>query len=122
LGRREEAEAAEAVPAAVDKPEEPQEAEILGMTLAPITDEMKQKLDLPSDAEGLVVGKVDPASEAFAKGLRDGDIVTEAGQQKVVRLQDLEDRIAEASEAGRKSILLLVRRAGDPRFVALSIE
>ena len=122
LGRREEAEAAEAVPAAVDKPEEPQEAEILGMTLAPITDEMKQTLDLPSDAEGLVVGKVDPASEAFAKGLRDGDIVTEAGQQKVVRLQDLEDRIAEASEAGRKSILLLVRRAGDPRFVALSIE
>ena len=122
LGRREEAEAAEAVPAAADKPEEPKEAEILGLTLAPVTDEMKKALNLPADTEGLAVGKVDPASEAYAKGLRDGDIITEAGQQKVVRLKDLEDRITEAKEAGRKSILLLVRRAGDPRFVALSLE
>ncbi|MFN4128941.1 MAG: Do family serine endopeptidase [Paracoccaceae bacterium] len=122
LGRREEAEAAEVRPAVADAPAEPQEAEILGMTLAPVTDEMRQSLNLPADAEGLVVGKVDPTSEAYAKGLRDGDIVTEAGQQKVVRLKDLEDRITEARDAGRKSILLLVRRAGDPRFVALAIE
>jgi serine protease Do len=39
-----------------------------------------------------------------------------------VRLSDLQDRIDEAKEAGRKSILLLIRRGGDPRFVALSIE
>jgi len=30
--------------------------------------------------------------------------------------------VAEAREAGRKSLLLLVRRAGEPRFVALSLE
>lgn len=121
LGRREEAEAT-ATPVAAPAPAEPKEAEILGMTLAPVTDEMKSQLNLPKDAEGLVVGKVDVASEAYAKGLRDGDILTEAGQQKVVRIKDLEDRIAEAKDAGRKSILLLVRRAGDPRFVALGIE
>ncbi|WP_167852740.1 DegQ family serine endoprotease [Pseudotabrizicola sediminis] len=121
LGRREEAEAAETRPAAAT-PADPVEAEILGMTLAPVTDEMKEQLSLPNDAEGLVVGAVDQTSEAYAKGLRDGDIITEAGQQKVVRLQDLEDRISEARDAGRKSILLLVRRAGDPRFVALAIE
>jgi len=39
-----------------------------------------------------------------------------------VRLQDLEDRVSEAKDAGRKSILLLIRRGGDPRFVALSIQ
>ncbi|PJF11220.1 serine protease [Pseudorhodobacter sp. MZDSW-24AT] len=122
LGRREEAEAAEVRPAAADGPAEPQEAEILGMSLAPVSEELKQSLNLPADAEGLVVGEVDPASEAYAKGLRDGDLITEAGQQKVVRLKDLEDRITEAEAAGRKSILLLVRRAGDPRFVALGIE
>ncbi|MFN3724591.1 MAG: DegQ family serine endoprotease [Paracoccaceae bacterium] len=122
LGRREDAEAAEVRPASADKPAEAKEAEILGMTLAPVTEEMKQSLNLPADAEGLVVGKVDPAAEAYAKGLRDGDIITEAGQQKVVRLKDLEDRITEARDAGRKSILLLVRRAGDPRFVALAID
>lgn len=122
LGRREEAEAAETTPAAAAPADEPREAEILGMTLTPVTDEMKETLNLPSDTEGLVVNAVDAASEAYAKGLREGDIITEAGQMPVVLIKDLEDRITEASEAGRKSILLLVRRAGDPRFVALAIE
>ena len=36
-------------------------------------------------------------------------------------IEDLEERIDDATEAGRKSILLLVRRGGDPRFVALGI-
>ncbi len=51
-----------------------------------------------------------------------GDVIVEAGQQPVVKLSDLQDRVTEAKDAGRKSILLLVRREGDPRFVALSIE
>ena len=65
------------------------------------------------------------ASEALAEELslllRPGDLITEAGQQKVTDLAALDDRIAEAREAGRKSLLLLVRRGGEPRFVALSL-
>ncbi|MFM7336253.1 MAG: Do family serine endopeptidase [Tabrizicola sp.] len=121
LGRREEAEA-ETMPASSPAPEAPKELETLGLTLAPLDDEMRSKLGLEPSAEGLMIVAVDQASEAFTKGLTEGDLITEAGQQKVVRLQDLEDRIKEAKDAGRKSILLLVRRGGDPRFVALSIE
>ena len=33
-----------------------------------------------------------------------------------------EQRVEEAQEAGRKSLLLLVRRGADPRFVALGLE
>ena len=66
--------------------------------------------------------QVDPASEAAGKGVMPGDVIVEAGQQKVVTLSDLEDRLTEARDAGRKSILLLVRREGDPRFVALAIK
>ena len=51
-----------------------------------------------------------------------GDVITEAGQQKVSSLTELDERITEATEAGRKSLLLLVRRAGEARFVALSLE
>ena len=74
-----------------------------------------------ADAEGLAVTEVDEESEAYEKGLRAGDVITEAGQQKVRTIADLEDRVEAAREAGRKSLLLLVRRAGDPRFVALSL-
>ncbi|MDP3263766.1 MAG: Do family serine endopeptidase [Tabrizicola sp.] len=121
LGRREEAEAAP-IPAASPAPAEPKELQSLGLTLTPLNEELRGGLGLDAGAEGLVVTAVDQASEAFTKGLREGDLITEAGQQKIVRLQDLENRIAEAKGAGRKSLLLLVRRGGDPRFVALSIE
>jgi serine protease Do len=121
LGRREEAEAA-ATPAAAQAPDEPKELESLGLTLSPVNEELRTQLGLDAGAEGLVVTAVDPASEAYTKGLREGDVITEAGQQKIVRLQDLEDRIAEAKAAGRKSLLLLIRKGGDPSFVALSIE
>ncbi|KAF0113046.1 MAG: protease Do [Rhodobacteraceae bacterium] len=121
LGRREEAEA-ETMPASSPSPEAPKQLETLGMTLAPLDDAMRSQLGLDAATEGLMIVKIDQASEAFTKGLTEGDLITEAGQQKVVRLQDLEDRIKEAKDAGRKSILLLVRRGGDPRFVALSIQ
>ena len=121
LGRREAAEGA--VPAAQPNgEEEPSEAAILGMTLSTLTDELRGQLDLGDDATGLVVTDVDNLSEAYEKGLRAGDLFTEAGQQKVNVIEDFEDRIADAEEAGRKSILLLVRRAGEPRFVALPLD
>jgi serine protease Do len=121
LGRREEAEAA-VVPASSAKPEEPREVESLGMTLAPLNDELRARLGLDASAKGLAILAVDQASEAFAKGLREGEVITQVNQNDVTRLQDLEDRIAEAKAAGRKSVLIMVRRGGDPRFVALSIE
>ncbi|MBU9696762.1 DegQ family serine endoprotease [Rhodobacteraceae bacterium HSP-20] len=122
LGRREEAEADEAVPAAAGAPEEPKELELLGLTLAPLTAETAKSLGLDADAKGLAVTKVDPLSEAATKGLQEGDVITEAGQQPVERIEDLEARVTEARDAGRKSLLLLVRRGGDPRFVALGVD
>ncbi|MDA5557069.1 Do family serine endopeptidase [Shimia sp. MMG029] len=121
LGRREEAEGA--VPASQPAPsDEPQEKEILGLTLMTLNDEMRAEMDLPEDMQGLVVTDVDETSKAFEKGLRSGDVLTEAGQQKLRSIDDLEARIAEAKDAGRKSLLLLVRRSGEPRFVALNIQ
>lgn len=122
LGRREEAE--RAVPAAMDgdKAPAPREQELLGLTLTAPTDEMRQELGIPEGTDGLVVVNVDESTEAFEKGLRAGDLITEAGQQKVGSIADLEARIDEAKEAGRKSLLLLIRRAGEPRFVALNVE
>ena len=118
LGRREEA---EAVPASVNSTE-PVTSEIMGLTVSNMTDELREQLGLPASAEGLVVADVAEDSEAYEEGLRAGDVITEAGQEKVATVAELETRIEEAKEAGRKSILLLVRRDGDPRFVALGLS
>ncbi|KRS13635.1 serine protease [Roseovarius atlanticus] len=121
LGRREAAEGV--VPAAQPgEADEPSETELLGLTLTQLDDELRSQLELDDNANGLVVSDIDNLSEAYEKGMRAGDVITEAGQQKLSSISDLEARIEDAREAGRKSILLLVRRAGEPRFVALSLE
>ncbi|MEP3345394.1 MAG: Do family serine endopeptidase [Litoreibacter sp.] len=120
LGRREEAEAT-AVPVVLDK-EEIEESKIMGMTVAVLTDDLREQLGLDASLDGLVVKDVAEDSDAFEKGLRAGDLIVEAGQQKISSVDDLEARIEDAKEAGRKSFLMLIRRDGDPRFVALSLD
>ena len=122
LGRRETAENAVPVVATPETPEAPTEKEVLGLMVSPLTDELREQLELADGSEGLVVKSVDEDTEAYEKGLRAGDVITEAGQQKVAEVADLEGRIEAAKEAGRKSLLLLIRRAGEPRFVALSLS
>ncbi|PTX56422.1 serine protease Do [Litoreibacter ponti] len=120
LGRREEAEAT-AVPVALDK-QNVEEKTILGVTVAVLNDELRTQLGLDEGLEGLVVKEVAEDSDAYEKGLRAGDLIVEAGQRKVDAISDLEERIEEARDAGRKSFLMLIRREGDPRFVALSLD
>ena len=94
----------------------------LGMTLSGITPELKDKYSLGDDAKGVVVVDVAKNSSAADKGFHPGDVIMEAAQEEVKNPQDLAARIAEAKKSGRKSILLLVQRQGDLRFVALRVD
>ncbi len=121
LGRRETSEAVAFPASSEEEDATPQQSEILGLTLSEITPELTDQFSLTVEA-GLVITAIDPESEAASKGLLEGDVITEAGQEAVASVADLEGRIEAATEAGRKSLLLLVRRGGDPRFVALVLE
>ncbi len=122
LGRREDAEASATPAAPAEKTAPPAKMQTLGLTLSALNDQLRTELGLDETAKGLVVMDVDENSQAYEKGLRAGDLITEAGQQQVETPDDLKARIEDARAAGRKSILLLVRRSGEPRFVALGLE
>ncbi|MDO5641087.1 MAG: Do family serine endopeptidase [Paracoccus sp. (in: a-proteobacteria)] len=119
LGRRETAEAGES--GTVTPPATQESGQVLGMTLQPLTPELAGDLGVSEGQEGLIINDVDPSSDAAAKGLAAGDVITEAGQQPVASLADLNARITEARDAGRRSLLLMIRRGGEPRFVAVSV-
>lgn len=121
LGRREDAENGDTLTAPVT-PAEPSVGEVLGMQLSELTDSLRGDLGLDANATGLVVTEVAETSEAWEKGLRAGDLIVEAGQQRVASVADFEARVQAVKDGGRSSILLLVRRAGDPRFVALAVD
>jgi len=121
LGRRETAEGA--TPTTPDgTPIPTPSASVLGMDLVPLTDDLRERLDSQNVTGGLVIEAVDPMSDAASKGLQPGDVITEVGQQPVSDVEGFQTRVDTAIENGQKSILLLIRRGGNPRFVALSLE
>lgn len=119
LGRLEEVVQVSATPADT---EDMPELQTQGMTLGLLDAETLERLDAAGFEAGVLIVEVDDESQAFEKGLQAGDIITEIGQQPVNTPRDVADRIAAAQAAGRNSILLLVHREGDKRFVAIAIE
>ena len=121
LGRREAAEKEKIVPTA-KVPEKIKETEELGMKLLTINSETRTQLNLPEDLNGVAVLDVAETSDAFEKGIRAGDVIVEAGRTKVTDVNDISDIFENAISSGRKSILLLVKRGDNSRFVGLSLS
>jgi serine protease Do len=71
--------------------------------------------------DGVVVAEVDPEGPAGVKGIQPGDHILEVAGKSVASVSDVQDRIKEAEDKGRKSVLVLVQSSGGQRFVALQL-
>ncbi|MDE2913931.1 MAG: Do family serine endopeptidase [Paracoccaceae bacterium] len=121
LGRREDAERDQLVPAAYGT-EEPATGTVLGMELSALDDTLRETLGLDLEQEGVAITGVDPEGEAFSKGLREGDLIAEVGQTAVRSPKDVSEQIDNSRDAGQRSVLMLVLREGTQRYIGLSIE
>jgi len=92
----------------------------IGVALAPLSPELKGRLDLPRDAKGVVVAGVESGSPAARAGLRKGDVITDVGSQAVSSAEDA----AKAIRASGKSeaVALRIMREGKPMFVAVPLD
>ena len=93
----------------------------LGLVVAEATPELREKFQLGESANVVItdVAKGGPAGE---RDLKPGDVVVEIAEQEVRNPEDVVKRVEEAKKAGRKSVLMLVDRGGDLRFVGLRID
>jgi len=124
LGRREDAEgtASAARPGGDDDDKDDEAmAPMFGMSLSDLTDELRAEYALPARATGIVVTAVVPDSEGARRGFRTGDVIEVVDQEPVANVADFTARVAAAREAGRSSVLVLLRRGAEPRFVPLTI-
>jgi serine protease Do len=71
---------------------------------------------------GLVVVAISPNSDAYRKGIRDGNFLLKVNQQDLNEVADLQAGIAAAKEAERDTILVLVRNITGSRFIALGLD
>jgi serine protease Do len=105
-----------------DKPAEPEQQGLLGMQLSEITPDMRSDMNLSDEVTGVLLLSVEADSIAAASGLAAGDVITDAAQNPVEEIADLVEQVENATDAGRESLLLLVRRDGEPRFVVLKLN
>jgi serine protease Do len=105
-----------------DKKSQESSVKKLGLKLSSMTPGLRKKYSLDKDAKGVVVVKVDADGPAAEKGIRPGDVIVEISQQKARGPSDVQEKVAEAEKAGRKSVLLLLEGQGGLRFVAIRID
>ncbi len=96
----------------------------LGLTMAPVTDELRNRFKLGKAAKGVVVIDVDVNSPAAENGVRAGDVVRKIGPNQVTVKTPAQviKNVEKARKAKRKRLLFLFERDGNSRFVALGID
>ncbi len=111
--------------AALPEPSEPEQRELevapLGLELGSITPEAREEFQLAEDLAGVLITYVDPAGNAAAKGISQGDVIVEVDQDMVTAPGEVMERIDTAKEDGRRVVTLLVSRQGEHRWVAVRI-
>ena len=101
----------------------PGERSMIGLKLAPLTDELRTKYSIDKKLNGVIVVDVDPQSPAAQRNLKAGDVIVEAAQDAVTTPDDVAKSIDKIKKAGRKQVLLRLEDGkGDMRFVAVPIE
>lgn len=126
LGELEQAEQANLLTTAPDQdtpaPSDQGHVSSLGLGLAKISPQLRAEYSLSDGVDGVVVTGVDEDGSASEKGIRPGDVIVEVSQNEVKSPSDVEKGVQAARDKDRQSVLLLIDRQGEMRFVALRIN
>jgi PDZ domain/PAN domain len=97
----------------------------LGLELSRLTDDLRRRFRIRDNVNGVVVTGVDPdaPNAALDKHLAPGDVIAEVQFQVVNTPADLQRRIDELKQQGKRIAALLVANGdGEKRFVALKLQ
>ena len=104
------------------EPAKPNEDAIDGVGLSELTDSLREEYGIDPAISGVIIMSVDETSSAYENGLRKGDVITDVAQKPIGSVEEVEELVSSAKSEGRQSVLLLVRREGQPRFIVLKFN
>ncbi|WP_421998310.1 DegQ family serine endoprotease [Reyranella sp.] len=107
------------IKASADKADVKKEPLSYGVSLAPISNEVRQELKLDDSVKGALIAGVEPGSPADEMGLKQGDVLQQVGREAVDSPKAAVEQLKEAKKTG-KPVLMKVYREGMTRFVAIS--
>ena len=115
---------AQQIPGEVDEPitAAPDLSALVGFEIAPLDETSRAEFSIAENVDGVVVTSVDDGSDAYEKGILPGLVIVEVNQRKIVSVEEVNDMVAAAREAGRPAVLFKVTDpTGASRFIAVRL-
>jgi serine protease Do len=105
------------------QPAVPQPTDVsgLGMKLAPISPETKDKFGLGDNQKGVVITEVSPDGPAAKQGLKPGDVIVEVQQSEVNTPQDVQQHVDSVRKENRRSVLMLIQRQDGMQWIPVPL-
>ena len=94
----------------------------LGLTLSALSAEAKKHFKMSDDEVGVLIVDVANDGPAAKLGLQRGDIISRVGKTKVTKPDEVVSAVRRAADEEHKTVLLLIKRDGMSRFVAVPLE
>lgn len=104
-----------------DKKEDKSARQSLGLTLTPVTAELRQRLKLDAAIPAVVISGVNPSSDAAQKGIQPGDAIIEINSIAVGTVDAAASQVDQARKAKKSSLLLRLYRQGQYFFVGVKL-
>ena len=98
-----------------------QRPSVLGMTLGTLDGAARARYRVPETVRGVLIEGVNQASDAGIKEIKAGDVLVRVADKAVSTPQDVVAAVDGAKASGRESVLLLVYRDGQTRFVLIKM-
>ncbi|MEQ8524829.1 Do family serine endopeptidase [Gracilimonas sp.] len=90
----------------------------LGFTVRDLNSDIRQQLDIENETEGVIVLEVRESSNAYERGLRSRDIITEVGKTPIESTSDFYEQLEETESS---VVLLTVKRNDLEQYIAFEI-
>lgn len=93
---------------------------VLGISVGELSADIRRSLDLDNSMNGVVVTDISQTSEAWEKGVRSGDVITEVNQDPIESVAEFREAIESAHD--RRIVVLYVVNANSARFVTIRLQ
>jgi serine protease Do len=100
----------------------PVEVSGLGIKVAPITQELRDKYQLTAEQKGVVITEVINGGSAAERNLKAGDVIVEVQQGEVTSPTDVQKRVDAAKKADRRFVLMLIQRQDGVQYIPLALS
>lgn len=96
--------------------------EELGFSVTELTNTIRRQMDLGNDIQGVLVTDLDQNSNAFERGIRNGDVITAVKRTNVRNVEEFYEELQKNLESKSKVILLTIERQNFKLFVAFELN